>query len=183
MPDFASLQRAARAANHFTSITIARVASLSLPGSVLKHRLRRSGRGPDHVVLQQIAIHIGRERGVVAERRNAADRVAGERAHRVGVGALQLFAEMRRDALLVDAIGARHEQQIRLAARRAQEHQRLDDLPDRDAAGGGRLLGGAGRFGHLAHRDVEAERRAGVLHLLRARRQFAHRSVSAASVR
>ena len=61
-------------------------------------------------------IHVRRKRRRVAERRDAADRVTGERAHGIGIGTLQLLAEMRRHALLVDAVRAGHEQQIRLAA-------------------------------------------------------------------
>src|SRR3954470_10831719 len=34
-----------------------------------ENRLWRAGRGPDHVVLEQVAIHVGRERRVMAERR------------------------------------------------------------------------------------------------------------------
>ena len=55
----------------------------------------------------------------------------------------------RRDGLLVDPVGARHQQQVGLARLGAAEHQRLDDLAHGAAAGRRRLLGRARALRHV----------------------------------
>src|SRR3546814_9418224 len=67
----------------------------------------------------------------VADRRHAADGKAGLGAHKVGVGALQPFAEQAPDRLLVDPVGAARHHQHGAARLAGAEDERLGDLRHR----------------------------------------------------
>ena len=73
---------------------------------------------------------------------------------------------------LVEAVVARHERQHGPVV--AQEHERLDDLPDARADGGGGLDGGARRVGRLD--DVALETRGVAGRCARARASWVRRA-------
>ena len=114
----------------------------------LEHRVRRTGRRPYGCKTHQVRIHERIELRRMPERRDATNRVAGDLADVSRIRPFQLLAQVRRDALLVDAVLARDQQQLRFAAGLAAKHQRFDDLRDVAATGAGGFLGAAGNLFH-----------------------------------
>ena len=94
----------------------------------------------------------------MADRRHAADRVAGRLAHEIGVGAGNRLADCRRDFRLVDATSAGRDDEVGAAALRAAEHQRFGDLSDRAADRRRRVRRGARAGVELKHLEPVAER-------------------------
>ena len=135
---------------------LAPVASASACGETPKTECGAPAAAHTSVERHEIGVHERFERRERAERRDAADGESGDFPHRGGVDALKPVADLRLHRLLVDAVGARDEEEHRLAARRLAENQRFDDLRDLGAAGGRRLLGRARALRHGADFDREA---------------------------
>ena len=139
--------------------------------------VRRPGRGPDDVVLQQGAVGEHAGPGPVPERRHAADGVPGGLPDEVHLGPGDLVgAEFLADELQVDAGGPVHEHEHghpspKLSASLEQggppccEDQRLADLAQLAPDRGGGLGGGTGGIrepADLSHEIPEPERPQGL---------------------
>src|SRR5215831_2324415 len=99
-----------------------------------EHRVRRTRGSPDLVVLEQVAVQVGRQRYSVPDGWYAADGKAGDGTHLVGVGAFDGRADERLQQDGVDAVRARDEDQDGLVT--GHEDQRFDDALDRRADSG-----------------------------------------------
>ena len=139
--------------------TVALASTRRVPGGTGKTAVGRPGRRPDDRVATQVRIHDHAGRPQVTDRGDAADREAGQVVGLASGRPAQLgLAGDRRQPREVDPIGARDEaeQRLRPVVGRDDEDQRLDDLPELRADGGGRLGGGVGRLVEGGHLERDA---------------------------
>src|SRR5690606_7795028 len=125
----------------------------------------RSRSGPHDVEGEEVRVHVGGQRARMTEGRDAADRVAGRRSHRVGVGAGDLRRAVGGEQrCLVEAVRAGDERDHGLVV--DEEHEGLHDLVDGAPDGPGGVVRRAGALRELPDLDGQSGGPGGVPHAL-----------------
>ena len=102
---------------------MAAAALLSAAGVDRHDGVWRSGGREDLRVGEEVGVEVGCHRRVMTDGRNAADRIAGDRAHEICIGPVEGFSDDGSHLDRVDTVAARDEEQDRTSRILAAEDQ------------------------------------------------------------